>query len=275
MGAKLNPVKYADLTDCQKETLAWLDAQTGAVADADVFLSCAGRWCDLPDLQRAGQAFEDKTGWYSTRNWFRLNYRFVLKIVGKVRRHFPQYEPEDVAHMLLLYLYQFARTMSPDGGAKMLTYFGRYGFTNVMVDLSCEAPLIRTPKWAMEKRRRGGFVAPVVLRFGEGGSREDAATGAPEPAAPEPDYEESHVQEVWERALSGCSRRQRRVLALLYRDGKTLTDAGAILGVTRERVRQLHDRAIRACRARFQFPLGGWPEKAGKGFSGKAEGVGA
>ncbi len=274
MGAKVRAV-FADLTDYQRQTLAWLNAQPGPVSDADVFLSCVTRWADLPDLQAAGQAFEDKDGWHGVAAWFRRNYPFVMKLVAKIRRAFRQYEPDEVAAMLLTYLYQFARTMKPDGGAKMLTYFGSFGFKNVMVDLACESPMIRLPKWAMEKRRGAGIVSPVVLSFGEGGDSEDVGRGVPEPAAAVPQYDGLHVRDVWERAMKGCSRRERRVLALLYRDGKTLEDAGAIMGVTRERVRQLHERAIRACRDRFRAPEGGWPARAGKGFSGKAEGVGA
>src|SRR5258708_22602426 len=57
------------------------------------------------------------------------------------------------------------------------------------------------------------------------------------------------------------SERERRVLNLLYRDGLTLEQAGAILGraggggvVSRERIRQIKDRTLRKLRdeARWQ-----------------------
>ena len=250
MAKKLIPVSYCDLTDYQRQTLAWLDAQPGPVSESEVWVACGmAAWIDLRDLQAAGQAFEDKDGWSGTAQWLRLNMAFVYREALRVWRCYRQYDRDDCAAMLIPFAYQFARTMRPDGGAKFITYFGRYGVKNLLCSLASEAGLIRVPKWKGEARRSGEFVPATVTHFGSTGDYE--GTGAPEPIAPEDDGERAEAAEVSAKALAALDPRSRLLLQALYFEGQTLEAAGAMLGVSKERARQIRERALDDSRARF------------------------
>lgn len=49
-------------------------------------------------------------------------------------------------------------------------------------------------------------------------------------------------------AMTGLNKRHRQVIELRFRDGKTLEECGEIMGVTRERIRQMLLKALRAMR---------------------------
>ncbi|MFB6240087.1 MAG: sigma-70 family RNA polymerase sigma factor, partial [Gemmatimonadota bacterium] len=75
----------------------------------------------------------------------------------------------------------------------------------------------------------------------------------------EDDLEEKLLQEHVVRALSSIRSRDARVIRLYYglqgSDEHTLEEIGEILGVTRERVRQLRDRGLEEIRAGEMGPI--------------------
>lgn len=269
MAAKLVVVKYADLTEDQKRTLAWLNGRDGPVSEADVFTSCAGRWLDLPDLQRAGQAFEDSKGWWSVSVWFAANYPFVRQCARRVTRFYRQYDTDEIVHMLLPYLYQFARTMKPDGGATMLTYFGAWAGKNLMRDLYCETPLIRLPKWKGDVRGRGTDALPRVTHFGASGGCDENPAGAPEPFAREDDGRHAEAADVWRTAMKRLPPRYRLVLRRRMQ-GEQLQNIADDMRLSSERVRQIEFLALNLVRAKFGVP----PLKARKRRAARVPGVG-
>jgi hypothetical protein len=262
MAKKLIPVSYCDLTDYQRQTLAWLDAQPGPVSEADVWLSGVARWVDLPDLQAAGQAFEDKDGWHATKGWLRLNMAFVYREALRVWRCYRQYDRDECAAMLVPFAYQFARTMKPDGGAKFITYFGRYGVKNLLCSLASEAGLIRVPKWKGEARRTGEFVPATVTHFGSTGDYE--GTGVPEPAATDDGTaERAEASEVWSAAMRALKPSYQAVLRRRMR-GERLQHIAADMGLTRERIRQIEFAALNLVRERLGVPQVERSKKAAK-----------
>jgi RNA polymerase sigma factor (sigma-70 family) len=56
------------------------------------------------------------------------------------------------------------------------------------------------------------------------------------------------IEEVWE-LVDNLPLQQQKVVNLRYKDGKTLEQAGKVLGVTKERVRQIEKKALDALRA--------------------------
>ncbi|HZC31240.1 MAG TPA: sigma-70 family RNA polymerase sigma factor, partial [Gaiellaceae bacterium] len=87
------------------------------------------------------------------------------------------------------------------------------------------------------------------------GEQEDAVFGdlvAGEGPLPDEDVERRLQKQALDRALEALPERDRRVLELRYgldgSSGRTLEEVGAVLGVTRERVRQLEGRALRELR---------------------------
>lgn len=71
-----------------------------------------------------------------------------------------------------------------------------------------------------------------------------------EPANPAKEVEESDnpTQTITESVLETLPNRERIVLKMLYFDGMSLRDAGNMIGVTAERVRQIEARALRLLR---------------------------
>jgi len=73
--------------------------------------------------------------------------------------------------------------------------------------------------------------------------------------SPESYYAQKELHEVVEEALSTLSERERKILRLYFglEDGtpKTLEEIGNMMGVSRERIRQLKDRALKKLKMRF------------------------
>jgi DNA-directed RNA polymerase specialized sigma24 family protein len=260
MGRKLVPMSVNMLTDYQRQTLEWLDAQPGPVREEDVWLSGVARWVDLPDLHEIGQAFEDSKGWHATRGWIRRNMAFLYREAKRVASAYRQYDRDECAAMLVPFIYQFARTMRPDGGATMLTYFGAFGARNLLSELRASSGLIRVPKWKNVARRKGELVLPIVTHFGT--VREFASTGAPEPLAPDDGaHERAEARELWACAMRVLKPTYRRVLRRRMQ-GEMLHEIAQSMGLTRERVRQIEFAALNLVRERVGVSQLVRPKKA-------------
>ncbi len=258
MGARIRWVRWDDLTDCQRDTLVWLDGQSGPVSEADVFTSGVGRWLDLPDLQAAGQAFEDSKGWWGVRNWCRINAAFLYKLARPVARSYRQYELEDVMGHLVQCVYQFARTMKPAGGATMLTYVGQWGPKNVLRELCYQSSLVTIPRFHGDSGRKRAAI-PVVTHFGV--PSEDG--GVPEPAVEDDTEHTAHAAEVWEVAMRALKPRYRAVLRRRMQ-GELLGHIARSMGLTRERVRQIEFKGLNLVRERLGVPQVERPKKSKK-----------
>ena len=55
--------------------------------------------------------------------------------------------------------------------------------------------------------------------------------------------------DVWEKSMALLDSREQAVLSMRLRFGKTLGEVGQVIGVSRERVRQIQYKAIAKCRA--------------------------
>jgi RNA polymerase sigma factor for flagellar operon FliA len=106
---------------------------------------------------------------------------------------------------------------------------------------------------ALRKISSVGMIAlDEVLR---GGDRSDGSTlGESLPdrsVGPMDTFEAKESKEALIGAIDDMPDRERAVLTMYYYDGLTLTEIGAILGVTESRVCQIHTKALRQLRSRL------------------------
>jgi RNA polymerase sigma factor (sigma-70 family) len=253
MGArfKLQPIR-----DYELATLRWLDEQPGPVSTGEVCAALGlGAFVDLDALHQSGRAFEDHEGWQSTGMWCHRNERMVHKVAQKVRRWFPRYDYDDIAGVAVEVAYGLARSVRPvaPGGkpCKFLTWFHNYAPSHVRAILGRYADGIALPH-----HLRGA--APSVTHFGalvDDGARD--ATGMFEPVVESSAEERVFGALAWELA-DKLPPRQRLALHLLMRCYYTLEDAGEVMGLTRERVRQIRNAALESLRKKLPEPEGGW-----------------
>ena len=78
---------------------------------------------------------------------------------------------------------------------------------------------------------------------------------ASQPLEPEAQLEQAALRQAMRACLSELDPREARILGAYFglddQDPKTLEQIGGMLGLTRERVRQLRDRALAKLRARW------------------------
>ena len=76
-------------------------------------------------------------------------------------------------------------------------------------------------------------------------------TIATEDAGPSGHYEVQEMRRILASSINGMPEREKLVLTLYYYEGLTLSDIGAVLGVTESRVCQIHTKAVLHLRSRL------------------------
>ncbi|MFL5962585.1 MAG: RNA polymerase sigma factor RpoD/SigA [Gaiellaceae bacterium] len=118
--------------------------------------------------------------------------------------------------------------------------------TDVEISESAKLPL----KQVREVRSAARAVASLDRPIGEGDSASFGDLFASEEKSPEEQVEVELTERALHKAISELSEREQRILKLRYglngaEEPKSLEEIGRILGITRERVRQLESEALR------------------------------
>ncbi len=188
----------------------------------------------LLSLHGKGLAFAEgtpETGlkWFSLDWWLAQNAGLVYSAVNRVAKRYPEVDRDDLASVIRVKVALCVRTFRPIG-IRFQTYAILAGERDAR-------------EYAARSRFRGVHVAagrvheagvcPAVGSMGEIGDRADWEPAAPEEVAP-PDY-----SGFWESAVEGLGPKAAMLLLGHYRDGKTYRELAAVIGVSKERVRQL------------------------------------
>jgi RNA polymerase sigma factor for flagellar operon FliA len=108
---------------------------------------------------------------------------------------------------------------------------------------------------AMRKISSSGVMAlDDVLRGGTGDRADRSTLGESLPdrsVGPVDTFEAKESKQALLDAVENMPERERTVLTMYYYDGMTLTEIGAVLGVTESRVCQIHTKALRQLRSRL------------------------
>ncbi|HEX3333472.1 MAG TPA: FliA/WhiG family RNA polymerase sigma factor [Acidimicrobiales bacterium] len=106
---------------------------------------------------------------------------------------------------------------------------------------------------ALRKISSVGVIAlDEVPRTGERSDRSTLGESLPDRArGPLDMFEAKESKEALLLAVDGMPDRERAVLMMYYYDGLTLTEIGAVLGVTESRVCQIHTKALRQLRSKL------------------------
>jgi RNA polymerase sigma factor for flagellar operon FliA len=108
---------------------------------------------------------------------------------------------------------------------------------------------------AMRKISSSGVMAlDEVLRGGSGDRADRSTLGESLPDrsfGPVDTFEAKESKQALFDAVENMPERERTVLTMYYYDGMTLTEIGAVLGVTESRVCQIHTKALRQLRSRL------------------------
>ncbi len=131
---------------------------------------------------------------------------------------------EDLASEAVLVLIRAVRNFRPELGFTFSTY-------------ACRAMDYTFIQKAAKASARNAKARMVELKPSSMASRREA-----------PSDERIEAKDVWERCMAVLSDRERMVLVGRLVDGQTLDDIGKMIGVTKERVRQIQNKAYEKCR---------------------------
>lgn len=163
---------------------------------------------------------------------------------------------DDVVQEAHRALIDAAADFRPELGWQFTTYASRYVYCRLLVAIK-NAGIIRVPVHVFERQRQGVLDSFLRSRMVAALSVRQFYNGedAPAPEEHDPLLEGERLEQL-QSALRCLSPRERLVITerfgLESREPKTLEAVGEQLGITRERVRQLQDRALGRLRQRLQ-----------------------
>lgn len=161
------------------------------------------------------------------------------------RYYYPQlrdhYSLDDLIAEGTVAVWRSTSTWSPDVGAT----FGQYARAGIKRAL--RSMVMRTAR-----RRRLG---PMIVVNAEGEEAlDEVAASTP---SPDQNLADLATKKVVRTVLAKLPLMHRLVLRTRFFDGKTLDETGQLLGVTRERARQIESQALRSIRKRNEKLLAG------------------
>jgi RNA polymerase primary sigma factor len=171
--------------------------------------------------------------------------RWVLARVLR-GRHVADEDFEDLLQAGHLGLIRAAECYDPGRGVKF-SYYAQLHIRQRVDALMLTRSLIHIPR-AVHGEERYRLVALLCP-----GALPDAWDHPAAPEAPDP-CEAAELSEAVAAALRGLPPRERRAVTLRFAGPATLREVGAALGVTRERARQIVDKALAALREALGAP---------------------
>lgn len=230
----------------ERRILAALDDGPRTAAEIGVALGLAadGVAATLSTLRELQRAFtQDNETWVSIAWWLPRNSGLMYSIARSALRRNPHVELGDLVTVVHLAFCKCVRVYRPGRGAKFLTYAGRAAQYDCGIYGATERRRgVHVASW----RLRDPAAGPRVRSLGDIARRLSRPFDPPAPAAlgcrPYDD------PQFWDKATLGLPEREREVLLAHYRDGRSLTAIAPSLGVSKERVRQIADRALERIR---------------------------
>ncbi len=173
-----------------------------------------------------------------------LQYRpLCFRIVGNLARKNRHVERDDLRGVILLTLVKAASLFDPTRGLKFITYaYSACWREGVKFCLREHARGMHVPENRLLARAGSEPFRPVLLPADAG---KDCAVA---PGDEVPELPRSAT--FWRRVLRRLTARERQAMLLVYRDGLKRVDAGRVMGVSKERVRQLIANAMVRLRRR-------------------------